>query len=98
MELDKAIEGRISVRSYTEKPVEKTLIEEILALAVKAPSWGNTQPWELAVVGGQAKESAFRRTSKPGNGGCDPEPGLYHAGQFFRDLHGPLQDDGETLV
>jgi nitroreductase len=56
MDLDKAINERISVRAYQQKPVEKAVIEEILSLAVKAPSWGNTQPWELAVVGGNAKE------------------------------------------
>jgi nitroreductase len=56
MNLDQAINERISVRAYLDKPVPKALVEEILALAVKAPSWGNTQPWELAVVGGKAKE------------------------------------------
>jgi nitroreductase len=56
MELDKAINERISVRAYLQIPVEKAVIEEILSLAVKAPSWGNTQPWELAVIGGKAKD------------------------------------------
>ena len=56
MELDKAINERISVRAYQNKPVEKVLIEEILSLAVRAPSWSNVQPWELAVISGKAKE------------------------------------------
>jgi len=56
MELDKAINERISVRAYQNKPVEKVLIEEILSLAVRAPSWANIQPWELAVISGKAKE------------------------------------------
>ena len=57
MELDQVIDQRISVRAYTDKPVEKALIEEIFTLAVRAPSWGNTQPWELAVIGGQEKKA-----------------------------------------
>jgi nitroreductase len=56
MDLDKVIRDRISVRAYLDKPVIKALIEEILNLAVRAPSWGNTQPWELAVVCGEAKK------------------------------------------
>jgi nitroreductase len=44
MDLDKAINDRISVRAYLEKQVEKALIEEILNLAIMAPSWCNTQP------------------------------------------------------
>lgn len=51
MLLDEAIKGRFSVRAFLDKPVEKTVLEEILALAVRAPSWGNTQPWEIGVTG-----------------------------------------------
>ena len=52
MELDEAIKQRRSVRAFKDKPVDKALIEEILTLAVRSPSWGNTQPWEIAVAGG----------------------------------------------
>ncbi|MDY6852971.1 MAG: nitroreductase, partial [Thermodesulfobacteriota bacterium] len=51
-ELDQAIKQRYSVRSFKDKPVDKALVEEILTLAVRAPSWGNTQPWEIVAAGG----------------------------------------------
>jgi nitroreductase len=74
MELDKAINERISVRAYTEKPVEKALVEEILTLAVKAPSWGNTQPWELAVVGGNVKKELSEELRNLVMNGATPNP------------------------
>lgn len=52
MKIDDAINNRYSVRSFLDKPVDRTLIEDVLSLAVRSPSWGNTQPWELAVIGG----------------------------------------------
>jgi nitroreductase len=53
MLLDEAISRRNSVRAFTDQPVDRKTIEEILELAVRSPSWGNTQPWEIAVAGGK---------------------------------------------
>lgn len=53
MHFDEAVQKRMSVRSFLDRPVEKSIIEEILNLALRSPSWGNTQSWELAVVGGE---------------------------------------------
>ncbi|MFH1092219.1 MAG: nitroreductase [Pseudomonadota bacterium] len=52
MDLAQAMQERYSVRAFLDKPVEKSLIDEILTLAVRGPSWGNTQPWEIVVAGG----------------------------------------------
>lgn len=41
---------RISVRKYTDQPVEPEKIEQILRAAMAAPSAGNQQPWEFYVV------------------------------------------------
>ena len=53
MKLDETIRNRFSVRAFLDKPVEENLIKEILELAVRSPSWGNTQPWELVVITGE---------------------------------------------
>lgn len=45
MELEKAILERRSIRSFTEKPVEKRLLKELLKAGVWSPSAGNIQPW-----------------------------------------------------
>ncbi|MEC8291167.1 MAG: nitroreductase family protein, partial [Pseudomonadota bacterium] len=43
MEYDDVVLGRRSIRGYQQKSVSKELIEEILTLAMRAPSSMNTQ-------------------------------------------------------
>lgn len=50
MEFSKLIASRFSVRSYTKKPVERSLIFEILEAARLAPSACNYQPWHFLVL------------------------------------------------
>ena len=52
MEFDEVVNGRRSIRGYTSKPVPRALIEEILALAMRAPSSMNTQPYHFYVITG----------------------------------------------
>lgn len=52
-----AIQNRRSTRSFLSKPVPLALVQEILNTALRAPSGGNTQPWHLYIVAGQAKKS-----------------------------------------
>ena len=53
MEFDDVIMGRRSIRGYLDKPVPRELIEEVLALAIRAPSSMNTQPWHFHVITGE---------------------------------------------
>lgn len=53
MNLDKAITERRSIRGYLDKPVPRALLEEIIALALRAPSSMNTQPWHFHVLTGE---------------------------------------------
>ena len=53
MDFDQVILGRRSIRGYLPKPVPRPLIEEILALAMRAPSSMNTQPWNFFVLTGE---------------------------------------------
>ena len=53
MELREAIQARRSIRGFdTTRPVPREVLEEILRLAVRAPSGENAQPWEFHVVTG----------------------------------------------
>ena len=57
MELKEAILGRRSVRSFLPDPVPHETITKLVEAARWAPSWGNTQPWEIVVAdGGKARE------------------------------------------
>ena len=49
------ISGRRSVRAFLDRPVSRTKVEEILAVASRAPSGNNSQPWRAHVLSGQAK-------------------------------------------
>jgi len=53
MDLDLAMAERRSIRGYLDKPVPQALLEEIIALANRAPSSMNTQPWHLHVLTGE---------------------------------------------
>ena len=54
--VDWAITSRRSVRAFLPTPVPRAEIEAILAVASRAPSGTNTQPWKVHVVTGAAKE------------------------------------------
>ncbi|MDI6795464.1 MAG: nitroreductase [Desulfatibacillaceae bacterium] len=64
MELVAALHKRKSIRGYLPDPVEKTLIEDILKNAVRAPSANNTQPWEFIVVAGKMLEQIGQENVK----------------------------------
>ncbi|WP_055476827.1 nitroreductase [Gordonia sp. HS-NH1] len=53
MQYDEVILGRRSIRGFTPDPVPRELIEEILTLAMRAPSSMNTQPWNFHVITGE---------------------------------------------
>jgi nitroreductase len=50
---DDVILGRRSVRGFKAEPVPKSVIREVIALAMRAPSSLNTQPWNFTVVAGE---------------------------------------------
>jgi len=55
--VDAAITSRRSVRAFLPTPVPRQTVEEILAVASRAPSGVNTQPWKVTVLTGQAKQA-----------------------------------------
>lgn len=57
MDLIEAIKSRKSIRGYKVEPVPRKVIEEILEIAIRAPSGMNTQPWEFTVVAGDVLDS-----------------------------------------
>ena len=46
-----AVDTRMSVRGFTDQPVDGTTIRRVLEKAARSPSGGNLQPWYLYVVG-----------------------------------------------
>ena len=71
MKVSDALLQRKSVRAFLKKDVEREKIEYILEHAKHAPSGVNMQPWNVAVLSGEAKknleskmEKAFREGKK----------------------------------
>ncbi|HEX7503764.1 MAG TPA: nitroreductase [Syntrophales bacterium] len=62
MELEAAIRGRRSIRKFRPDPIPTAVLKDLLETASWAPSWGNTQPWELYVITGEPLE-AFRKAN-----------------------------------
>ncbi len=54
--VDAAITTRHSMRAFLPAPVPRGLVEEILAVASRAPSGTNTQPWQVHVLTGAARQ------------------------------------------
>jgi nitroreductase len=71
MHFEEALRARKSVRAFRPDPVPRALVEELLALASRAPSGTNIQPWKVHVVAGAVREQlerevlAHRDTSPP---------------------------------
>ncbi len=56
-DLEEAIEERRSTRMFLrDKPVPPDLVSEALALAMRAPSNSNIQPWHLVLASGPARD------------------------------------------
>jgi nitroreductase len=54
--VDEAIRTRKSVRSFLPTPVERSTVEELLAVSSRAPSGSNIQPWRVRVIAGEVRE------------------------------------------
>jgi nitroreductase len=47
MEVHDALRNRRTIRAFLNRPVARETLEKILEDALRAPSWANTQPWEV---------------------------------------------------
>ncbi len=52
MNVTEAVASRRSVRQFLDTPVDKAILERVLAKAQRAPSGGNTQPWNAVILTG----------------------------------------------
>ena len=59
--VDHAIASRMSTRAFAPKPVERTMIEDILRIASRAPSGTNTQPWRVYVLQGKKRDTLVQQ-------------------------------------
>lgn len=86
MEFDDVIMGRRSIRGYKPDPVPRALIEEILALAMRAPSSMNTQPWNFTVLTGEPLDRIRQGNTERNLAGV-PHSREFRIGDPFDGVH-----------
>jgi nitroreductase len=58
--LDELLNERYSVRAFLPGEVPREIIEHVLATAQRTASWCNSQPWQVVIASGDARER-FRK-------------------------------------
>jgi nitroreductase len=86
MDFDDVIMGRRSTRGYLNQPVPRALIEEVLTLAIRAPSSMNTQPWHFHVITGQPLDRIRRGNTERILAG-EPDSREFRRGEPFGGVH-----------
>jgi len=82
MKVSEALEARMSVRAFTEKPVSVEILTEVFEAASRAPSGGNVQPWKIVILCGEKLDNfkalmRERLSGKPHPEGEAPEYSVY---------------------
>jgi nitroreductase len=58
--IEELLHERFSCRAFLSKPVPRAIIERVLKAAQRTASWCNSQPWQVVIASGAAKEE-FRK-------------------------------------
>ncbi len=82
---------RRSVRSFSDRPVDREIIEACVATAGSAPSGANHQPWHFACVGSGEAKRRIRLAAE------EEERGFYggRASEEWLDALAPIGTDAE---
>ncbi|MDX2236036.1 MAG: nitroreductase [Hyphomonadaceae bacterium] len=86
MRYDDVVLGRRSIRGFKPERPPRALIEEILALAMRAPSSLNTQPWNFTIVAG-APLDRIRAGNTERNLAGVPESREFRRGPPYEGAH-----------
>jgi nitroreductase len=86
MKYDEVVLGRRSIRGYKPDPVPRKLIEEVLQLAMRAPTSMNTQPWHFYVITGEPLDRIRAGNTERNLAGV-PHSREFRIGQPFAGKH-----------
>lgn len=98
MELSAAIHERRSVRAFLPDPVDRQKLEKMVDLARWAPSWGNTQPWEVVVADGEKAAELARLFVEEGSKGTPPRSDIEMPVSFPEALKNRYMGLGRDLL
>jgi nitroreductase len=97
MELSEALSGRRSVRGFKPDPVPRQTLDQIVRSALRAPSWGNTQPWEVAVLGPSLVRQLGEEFVKKARSGAPMQPDLEMPGSWPEPQRTRYGEVGQAL-
>lgn len=64
MNVTQAVATRRSIRAFLDTPVDRAVLEAVLAKAQRAASGGNTQPWHGVLLTGDPLDRLFARVAQ----------------------------------
>jgi len=74
MNVTDALVSRYTARAFLPEPVDRETVTAILEAATRAPSWANTQPWEIFVASGECLERLRRAHAERIEAGVERAP------------------------
>lgn len=78
MNVTDAVTTRRSVRKFTDQPVDRVTLTRVLEKAQRAPSGGNTQPWNAVVLTGEPMQALFAKVVEQFPKGREAHKPEYH--------------------
>ncbi|MFK8042749.1 nitroreductase [Congregibacter sp.] len=95
-DFDDVILGRRSIRGFKPDPVPKSVVEDIVSLAIRAPSSYNSQPWHIHIATGEALDAIRRDSTERTASGTPPsfermESGVYEGDHRQRQIEVAVQ-------
>ncbi len=92
MQYDEVVLGRRSIRGYKPDPVPRELIKEVIAMAMRAPSSLNTQPWNFYVVTGEPLDRIREGNTERNLAGV-PDSREFRSHGAYRGVHRERQKE-----
>jgi nitroreductase len=84
--LEELLAERYSCRAFRPEVVPRATIERILKAAQRTASWCNSQPWQVIVASGEAKER-FRKEIHAAASGGAPDEGDFPFPREYRGVY-----------
>jgi len=84
--LEELLAERFSCRAFRLEPVPRPVIERILRAAQRTASWCNSQPWQVIIASGEAKER-FRKEIYASASSGTPDDGDFPFPREYRGVY-----------
>jgi nitroreductase len=84
--LEELLAERYSCRAFKPQPVPRPTIERVLTVAQRTASWCNSQPWQVIIASGEAKER-FRKEIYAKAGSGAPDDGDFPFPREYRGVY-----------